>query len=222
MVGVGVPGDPAVLQGDDAGGVLLGQLGIMGDHDDQPVPGHLLQKLHHLHAGLAVQRAGGLVGQEDVRVVDEGPGDGNALHLAAGHLGGHLVELVAQPHLFQGVHGPAAALLLGHARQGQGKLHVGEHRLMGDQVIALEHEADGVVAVGVPVAVLVVLGGAAVDDEVAAGVAVQAADDVQRGGFAAAGGAQDGHELVFPELQVHPPQGLDGVPPQGVLLGDVG
>ena len=32
----------------------------------------------------------------------------------------------------------------------------------------------GVVAVGVPVAVLVVLGGAAVDDEVAAGVAVQA------------------------------------------------
>ena len=35
-----------------------------------------------------------------------------------------------------------------------------------------------------------VLGGAAVDDEVAAGVAVQAADDVQGGGLAAARGAQ--------------------------------
>ena len=218
MVGVGVAGDPAVLQSDDAGGVLLGQLRVMGDHDDQPVPGHLLQKLHHLHAGLAVQRAGGLVGQEDVRVVDEGPGDGHPLHLPAGHLRRHLVQLVPQPHLFQRLHRPAAALLLGHARQGERQLHVGQHALVGNQVVALEHEADGVVAVGVPVPVLVVLGGAAVDDEVAAGVAVQPADDVQRGGLAAAGGAQDRHELVFPELQIHPPQGVDGIAPQGVLF----
>ena len=93
---------------------------------------------------------------------------------------------------------------------------------MANQVIALEHKADGVVAIGVPVPVLILLGGPAVDDEVAAGVPVQAADDVQGGGLAAAGGAQDGYELVFPEFQVDPPQGVNGIPPQGVLFRDVG
>ena len=221
-VGVGVPGDLAVLQGNDAGGILLGQLRVVGDHDHQAVLGHLLQQLHHLDGGLGVQRAGGLVGQEDVRIVDQGPGDGHPLHLPARHLGGHLAELVAQAHPLQGLHRPAAAFRLGHARQSQGQLHVGQHRLVGDEVVALEHEADGVVAVGVPVGVLVVLGGAAVDDEVAAGVLVQTAYNVQGGGLAAARGAQDGHKLVFPELQVHPPEGVDGAAAQGVPLGDVG
>ena len=70
--------------------------------------------------------------------------------------------------------------------------------LVGDQVVALEHKADGVVAVGVPVPVLVLLGGDAVDDQVAGIVAVQAADDVEEGGFAGAAGAQDGDELIVP------------------------
>ena len=49
---------------------------------------------------------------------------------------------------------------------------------MGDQVIALEHKADGVVPVGVPVAVCVFFCGDAVDDQIAAVVAIQTADDV--------------------------------------------
>ena len=71
----------------------------------------------------------------------------------------------------------------------EGQLHVGQHRLVGDQVVALEDEADGVVAVGIPVPVRVLLGGDAVDDEIAAVIAVQTADDVQQGGLAGAGGA---------------------------------
>ena len=72
---------------------------------------------------------------------------------------------------------------------------------MGDEVVALEHEADGVVAVGVPVAVGVLFGGDAVDDEVAAVVPVQTADDVQQGGLAGAAGAKDGDELAVAEAQ---------------------
>ncbi len=85
----------------------------------------------------------------------------------------------------------------------------------------MEHKAHGVVAVGVPVAVAVLLGGAAVDDEVAAGVTVQSTDDIQRGGLAAARGTKDGDELVFPELQVHSPQGLHGVVPYGIAFFDL-
>ena len=114
---------------------------------------------------------------------------------------GVLVQLVAQTHLFEGFHGPAAALGPGHARDGQCQLHVGEHRLVRDQVIALEHETNGVVAVGVPVAVGVLLGGDAVDDQVTAIIAVKAANDVEQCGFAGAAGAQDGDKLIVTEVQ---------------------
>ena len=72
---------------------------------------------------------------------------------------------------------------------------------MGDQVIALEHETNGVVAVGVPVAVGVLLGGDAVDDQVTAIIAVKAANDVEQCGFAGAAGAQDGDKLIVTEVQ---------------------
>ena len=49
---------------------------------------------------------------------------------------------------------------------------------MRDQVVGLEDKADRVIAVGVPVAVLVVFGRDAVDDQIAFIVAVQTADDV--------------------------------------------
>ena len=98
------------------------------------------------------------------------------------------MELIAQAHGFQGLLGPAAALGAADAGDGQGQFDVGQHRLVGDQVVALEDEADGVVAVGIPVPVRVLLGGDAVDDEIAAVIAVQASDDVQKGGLAGAGG----------------------------------
>ena len=201
LVGHGVRADHAVLQVHDAGGVALGQLWVVGDHDHQPVPRHFLEQFHHLNAGLAVQRAGGLVCQQDVGVVHQRAGNGYALHLPAGHLAGVLVQLVAQPHLLQRSGGTAAALGLGYARDGQCQFHVAQYGLVGDQVIALEHKTDGVVPVGVPVAVGVFFGGDAVDDQIAAVVAIQTADDVQQGGLAGAAGAQNGHEFVVPQVQ---------------------
>ena len=52
-------------------------------------------------AGFPVQVAGRLVGQKDGRVVDQGPGDGHPLHLAAGKLGRAAPGLARQPHLSQ-------------------------------------------------------------------------------------------------------------------------
>ena len=56
----------------------------MGDHDDGAAPGELT---HHLGDGglvLPVQGRGDLVEQEDRGVLDEGPGDGDALTLPTG------------------------------------------------------------------------------------------------------------------------------------------
>ena len=177
-IGVGVAYDLAVGQADGTGGVLGRQLRVVGHHDDQPILGDLLEQVHDLDRSLAVQSAGGLVGQEDLRVVDQGPGNGHPLHLAAGELVGLFVGLIAQPYLLQGCLGPAAPLLPGYAGQGQGQLHVGQHGLVGDQVVALEYEADGVVPVGVPIPILKVFGGFAPDEQISGGVVVQTADDV--------------------------------------------
>ena len=219
--GVRVAGQLAVQHPDDAGGILLRKGRVVGDHDDQPVPADLLQQVHDLDAGLGVQGAGGLVGQDDVGVIDDCPGNGHPLHLAAGHLTGPLEQLAAQAHLFQRVDGPVPPLGPADPRQGQGQLHVPQHGLVGDQVVALEHEPHRVVPVGVPVPVLEGFGGAPVDDQVAVGVLVQAADDVQQGGLAAARRAQDGHELRAPELDADPFQGVDDGGAHGIIFFDV-
>ena len=185
----------------DTKGLQVMQI-VMGDeHHRMALPMQVLQHSQHLAAGVAVQRAGGLIRQQDIRVVDQRTGNGNALHLAAGHFAGVLVQLIAQPHLLQRLGGAALALCARDAGNGQGQLHVGQNGLMGDQVVALEHKADGVVAVGVPIAVGVLFGGDPVDDKVTAVVPIQAADDVQQGGLAGAAGAQNGHEFVVPQVQ---------------------
>ena len=47
---------------------------------------------HDLQAGLGVQVAGGLVGEDDGGLVDQSPSDGDALPLAAGEFVGLVVH----------------------------------------------------------------------------------------------------------------------------------
>ena len=61
--GHGVVSDPSVQELNDTGGIFLGKLRVVGDHDDQPILGNLLQKLHDLHTGVGIQSACGLVSQ---------------------------------------------------------------------------------------------------------------------------------------------------------------
>src|SRR5207302_8643110 len=58
-------------------------VGVVGDDDDGSAAcDQLVEELEDLLAGLAVERAGGLVGEEDQGVVDHGAGDADALLLA--------------------------------------------------------------------------------------------------------------------------------------------
>ena len=109
---------------------------------------------------MAVQRAGGLVGQNDRRVAHQRPRDGYALLLAARKLVGLVFQLIAQPHLLQCLAGPAAALCAGHACIDQRHLHVFQQIQFGQQVILLEDEAQHFVA---DLGLLVVVHGRHVD-----------------------------------------------------------
>ena len=56
--------------------------------------------------GVAVEVAGRLVGQQQDRLVDQRPGDGHALPLAAGQLGRAVVEPAGQADAVEQLTGP--------------------------------------------------------------------------------------------------------------------
>ena len=97
MILAGDPGDgesskrnpfrfnPAIGQPDDTIGIS-DKFGIMSDHDHGQsfLPIELAQQFHHVLAIRAVEVPRWFVGQEDTWTIDQGAGDGGALHLAAG------------------------------------------------------------------------------------------------------------------------------------------
>ena len=90
-----------------------------------------------------------------------------------------------------------------HARERERQLHVFQNGLMRNEVIALEHKADAVVAIGIPIAIVKVLGRNTVDQQVARIEMIESADNVEHRGFARARGAQNGHELVIAKRQAY-------------------
>ena len=102
--------------------------------------GEAAQELEHLMAGLGVEIAGGLVGEQQLRVVHERAGDRQPLLLAARELpgappGGLLeAELRDQP-----ARSRRCAVAVGAEPRGQ--QHVLLARQLRDQVEELEHEA---------------------------------------------------------------------------------
>ena len=131
------------------------------------------------------------------------------------------MDLVAKPHLLQRLDGAGAALLAGNAGKRKRQLYVGKHALVHDQIIALKHKSDRVVAVGIPVRITVFLGRATVDNKVAAGVAIKSADDIQQGRFSAAGGAKDRNKLTFSKVNADTLQGTDGGIAGNVMFYDI-
>ena len=77
----------AVVVGDEHNGIAL-PVQVMEDIDDFP-------------AGLGVQSAGGLVGQNQFGPGHDGPGNGHALLLTAGKLRGQVLGPLIEIYLFQ-------------------------------------------------------------------------------------------------------------------------
>ena len=193
---VGIRADLPVPELHDTGRILLRQLRVVGNHNDKAVLRHLPEQIHDLYAGIAVQRPGRLIRQQDIRVVHQRPGDRHSLHLSAGHLVRLLVELVSKTNFLQRLHRPLPAFCLSDAGDRQCQLDIGQYSLVRDQVVALEHESDRVIPVGIPVAVLVLLCGDAVDDHIPAVVAVQSSYNIQKRRLPRPAGTENGDEFI--------------------------
>ena len=111
--------------------------------------------------------------------------------------------MLAQADFLQRLARTLATLGMPHARERKRQLHVFQNGLMRNEVIALEHKADAIVAVGIPIAIVKVLGRNAVDQQVARVKVVESADNVEHRSFTRARGTQNGHELVIAKSQAH-------------------
>src|SRR5918995_683951 len=138
-----VADDASVFQGDDPLAHHVDHLPVVGgDHDGGADAVDPVQELHDADAGVRVEVARRLVGDEDGRLRDERPGYGNPLLLAAGELVRVLVHLPRKADEVE---------YLGHLGADgtpplAGDLHgVGDvlgRRLVGEQLEILEHATD--------------------------------------------------------------------------------
>ncbi len=193
--------DTPVLEPDDARGILLGQIGIMGHHHHEPIFRNLLQKIQNLNADLRVKRAGRFIRKKNIRIVDKCPRNCDALHLPSGHLVWLFVFLVGKPHLFQSPERTLAPLMRCNTGNRQRHVNIGQNRLMRDQIVTLKNKPDGMVSVGIPVTVLVLSGRHPVDNKVSAVVTVKSADNVQHRRFARPAGAEHRDKFTVAKCQ---------------------
>src|SRR4051794_26248697 len=98
--------------------------------------------MQDLGAGPGVQVSGRLVGEDDVRPTGQRAGDGDALLLTAGQLGGPVVESVVDAEGGGDLVDPG--LVAFAAGQAHGQPDVGPGIESGDQVEGLEDEPDPV------------------------------------------------------------------------------
>ena len=190
--------DLAFVHHHDGVGKRKGFLLVVGDVDegDAQFPVHLLQFDLHVLAHLEVQGREGLVQQQDLGLVHERPGDGHALLLSAGQ-GVHVALLVVghRDHLEDLAHA-AVDLVGGHLLQFQAEGDVVIDVQVREERIALEHRVEGTLvrrdAGDVP----------AVQQDLPFVRRQEARDQAERGGLAAARGAQQGHELAFADVEV--------------------
>ena len=171
---------------------LLHNAHLMGDdhHRDAQLPVDVLDQGQDRVGGVGVQRAGGLIAEQDLGFSCQCAGNGNALLLAAGELGRVGVGLIGQAHHFQQLLGALFGILFLHTCQLHGEADVLQAAALHQQVELLEDHRD------LPAA-LAQLGRRelfhlhAVNDHAALGGALQQVDAAHQRGFARARHADD-------------------------------
>src|SRR5262245_962347 len=147
----------------------------------------LEQHLLHQRTGLVVERTKGLVEQQDLWIVGERPRDRGALLHAAGELLWPVIFEAGQSDLADERIRDLATLGLRNPAFAQAECDVLPHGQPRKQRVVLEHHA----AIRSRSSHL-----ASVENDAPAGRPVEACDDTEQGGFAAAGGPEDGDEVI--------------------------
>ena len=201
-------GDLPLLEQGDLGG--HGQsLHLIVGHVDDGGARLLVEALElrpHVDAQPGVQVGQGLVQQQELGAGGDGPGDGHPLLLASGELVGIAAPVLLDPHGPEGPHDRLLDLLLLHLLDLETEGYVLKHRHVGPQGVALEHQVQSPFAGRFEESLVRIDDHLVVDGHGAVLGLFQPGDDSKRGGFAAAGGPQQGHKVPVLDGQIDVPQ----------------
>src|SRR5258708_31738996 len=192
---------PAVLELDDAvaeGGVALG---VRDLNDGSAGVVQALEELHDFIALRGVEIAGGLVSEDELRILNHRAGHANQLLLSAGKLVGEEVFLADDVEAIEDVADEADALLVRNVFIGERDFEIFEDGEIVDQVIALENEADVGLVQLVAFLDIEFVDRLIVKVVFAAPRAVEHADDAEQSGFSRAGRAHEGDEFALLNVQ---------------------
>jgi len=194
----------------------------VGDDDDGAVvlAGESAEDFEDVAPADGIEGSGGFVGEEDAGLAGEGAGDGNALFLAAGEVGGVSVALVGEADRFEQFGGGPGGL--GHAFEFAHDADVLFGGEGGEEVEALEDEAEQIAAEGRPLAFGHADDFAAVDADAAGGGAEDAAEDGDEGGFAGAGGSHEDEDLTGVDVEGDIVEGAEAVGAGAVFFDELG
>ncbi|KAG1451192.1 hypothetical protein G6F57_016230 [Rhizopus arrhizus] len=122
---------------------MLGHGHVMRDqHHGVAFGMQFAEDLHHFLAGLGVQCAGRLIGEDHRAAVHQCTRDGHALLLPAGQLAGQVLHAFAPAQPLQQRLGAGMAVGAGLAGIDGRHFHVAQRGQVGQQVVALEDEAE--------------------------------------------------------------------------------
>ena len=170
----------------------------MRDHQDRAPLGtaEVPEHVEDLAAAARVEVAGRLVGEHQLGLEQERPGDRDALLLAAGELCRRVLGAVAEAHQLQQLMGAPADRAVGAAGDEPGQQHVLLRAQRAEQVEELEDEADVVAAQLRQRLVVGAVVAAARDGDGAGRWRLERADDVQQRALARARRPHDRDHLA--------------------------
>lgn len=221
VVGVGAIDELAVAQL-NAARRLCRDVGIVRDERDGVARAvELAEKLQDRLASLRVERAGRFVSKDDLRLVDEGAGDGDALGLTTGKLARSVLQTVAESDGFNGAQGAFAAFLAADVGVDHRQLYVLENVEPRQQVERLENETDLLVADAGELVVACLTDIDAVEHDGAGADVVEATEDLHHGRFTTAGGTDDGDVLTGVDVERDTIERADFLVTYGVRLAHI-
>ena len=209
----------ALLELDDALAHLVDDGRVVGCHDDRGARAiDALEELHDALGRRRVEIAGGLVRDEDGRLVDEGACDGDALLLATGQLIGHALFLAFEADELEHLGDDALHLTARLADDLESEGDVVEDGLVGQEPEVLEDRADPAPKLGnLPVGEATKVLAGHPDATLGGGLLLE--DEPEERRLARARGTHEEDELPLLDLEGHALQGRPGL--GGVELGDV-
>ena len=199
-------GDASIGHQRDEVGCVAGESHLMG-HQDDGFPGilQLGNDIQNLGGHLGIQSGGGFVEQEKRGIDSESAGDGDALPLAAAELRGLLAGVVEQLETREELVRAGFGLLRGESmnllERETDILQGGE---VWEKIVGLEYDTQSA-AMGAESG-FIGRNEVPIDPDFSRIGLVEAGEQAEKGGFSAAGGADEGERVIEFDLEVEIPK----------------